>query len=362
MRIVLTRRDTPLHLPDGINVFLFALAESLIGDGHDVTLIGGPAYKPDEIDRIYGHHAMPRLMSVCSTERVSRARLAWLWAVRGRKLVAMQKPDITVINGALPVRLSGIACTVCHDLERRAATPGDVFRRAYKGFAYRRGDVTVVTCSELKDRLTNEIRLDPAQIKIIPTCVSPSGQPVPIEDRDDAILHLGTALYKNARATLRAFSRLGECDTKLFITGGISQQLRKEVEELKPDIAARVHLLGYIPASELDYRLRHARVLAVPSQYVAPVASPTVLDGFSAGTPVVASDSISRDLLRDGINGVCCDPNDDAEMAGALNTLLQDNSLWETYSAAALGTVRDFSPNTVAAKYMELLHDIEPAA
>jgi len=64
------------------------------------------------------------------------------------------------------------------------------------------------------------------------------------------------------------------------------------------------------------------RVLCVPSRYVVPVASPTVLESFAAGTPVVGSTGISRDLLSPGVNGYRCDPGNEVEIAASIEALL----------------------------------------
>jgi glycosyltransferase involved in cell wall biosynthesis len=354
MRIVMTRRGDPLQVPDGINIFIVSLADHLLREGHEVSVVSGVASVAGELPTYYEVSRFPKVISLSGHARMNRAKLALLWATRGRRVVAALKPDLVLVNGAVPASFAGTTCTVSHDLEQRVAALGNLWRRLYKSVSYRCSDFTSVTCSELKPALARELWwLQESDIRVIPTCiVADSYSCEPLEHRSDAVLHLGTADYKNPLATVRAFTALGERHTELFITGPPSAALEAHLRTLQPPVRERIKLLGYVSASELKRLLASVRVLCVPSQYVAPVASPTVLESFASGTPVVGSTGISRDLLRPGVNGYSCDPQSESEIVAAMAALLDDDGQWLSFSAQALASAREFDAPSVAEAYL----------
>jgi glycosyltransferase involved in cell wall biosynthesis len=96
------------------------------------------------------------------------------------------------------------------------------------------------------------------------------------------------------------------------------------------------------------------RVVSVPSNYAVPVASPSVIEPFASATPVVAGDSISRDVLEDGVNGAVVRGAEPLAMARRIDELLTDDALWTRLSAAALERSRAFGADAVARRYLEL--------
>jgi glycosyltransferase involved in cell wall biosynthesis len=358
MRIVMTRRGDPLHVPDGINIFIISLADQLLKEGHEVTVVSGVASLQGELRTYYEVSAFPEIVSLSDQTHMNRAKLACLWATRGRRVIARLRPDLVLVNGAVPAKFMGQTCTISHDLERRVDKLGSLWRRLYKSLSYRCSDFTSVTCSELKPALARELWLKEEDIRIIPTCiVADAYVSEPLENRRDAVLHLGTADYKNPVATVGAFALLGNRHTELFMTGPASPALETYMDTLDYAIRDRIHLLGYIPASELKRLLSSVRVLCVPSRYVVPVASPTVLESFAAGTPVVGSTGISRDLLRPGVNGYRCDPGNEVEIAASIEALLDNDEQWRSHSVRALATAREFDAASVSSAYLNIVEE-----
>jgi glycosyltransferase involved in cell wall biosynthesis len=116
----------------------------------------------------------------------------------------------------------------------------------------------------------------------------------------------------------------------------------------------RVFLLGIVSAERLKHLLSTVRVLAVPSMYAVPVASPTALDGLASGTPVVGSTSISTDLLTDGHTGFCVDPRDTQKLAERFDVLLRDDTVWQVTSANCKQRSEAFSSDAIMQKYIDL--------
>ena len=164
-------------------------------------------------------------------------------------------------------------------------------------------------------RLRPQVRFCPQDGRSSRSCLDPYPTPWswrgrqkrPIADRRPVILHVGTADYKNPGASLRAFAaaRLDEA-CELVITGRPTEALEAEVAALPIKSQGRVRLVGHVPTEAFLELLGTCMLFVVPSTYRTPVFSPTVLEAFAAGTPVIAS-SVSADLIN-GRNGVALAP------------------------------------------------------
>jgi glycosyltransferase involved in cell wall biosynthesis len=355
VRIVITKRET-LGLPDGIGVFIFHLAEEFIRQGHDVTVTGCAPLDRERIGDFYSLQHVPRLLVLKGPRTSTYAERLAIWISEGRSAINRLYPDLVIVNGALPFSFSGVTCTVAHDLERRHPRLGFV-SVAYKRYSYRYSDYIVATCSELRAALSVELRIQPRQIHVIPTCVV-CGTYVnkPFKERQNAVLHLGTVGYKNPVATIRAFSLLGP-GARLYITGPPDEAVTQCISTVDPSVTSRIKLLGYVSSGELRTLLGSVRVVSVPSIYRLPVASPTVLESFASGTPVVGTPGISGDVLVHGENGYVCQPADYKGISAAMQTLLQDEQAWSGLANHALATSERFSTGAVARAYLRLLRD-----
>jgi len=352
VRFVFTRREA-LDLADGINSFLFALSDRLVRLGHEVFLITPSRTSEERVSELFAASKYSALFSLSADPTPSHLEMVALWRHTGVALVKDLAPDVTILNGGLPFRIGNRSCIVVHDLERRWGY-GNRARRAYKGFAYRRADRIVVTCSELRTAVAEEIHLPPRQIDVIPTCIdveSYSGEP--LAWRDPAIVHLGMPRYKNPVATLRMFAALN-CRAELYITGRPTPEVLEFVAAMPRAKRASVHLVGILAATDLRRLLGRARVLSVPSEYHVPVASPSALEGLASGTPVLGSDGISRDLLEPGVTGARMLPRYPESAATAVERMLDDDELWSLLSANALTRSMRFGSSIVARRYLEL--------
>jgi glycosyltransferase involved in cell wall biosynthesis len=353
MRFVITRREG-LDIPDGINAFIFSLAEALMDLGHVVDVITSAESSLEQVKLFFRVRRYPTLFSLTNEKNPSHARILHAWLTSGRSLIGELRPDFVMINGVLPIALSRHSCAVSHDLEKRW-NYGNAFRRLYKIVAYRFSQSTVATCTELRHALARELFRQEQSIDLIPTCLSLGNYVgAPANGRSTAILHLGTALYKNPLATIHAFARLNDEDARLFITGGIGAGLREALARLDHNTRSRIECLGFISAQELTRLLSTVRLVSVPSVYNTPVASPTALEALACGTPVVGSPSISADLLREDVNGYRIAPAETDMMCSRFEQLLYNDECWKRLSEGAYSTVSRFSNSVVAANYVRL--------
>jgi glycosyltransferase involved in cell wall biosynthesis len=99
---------------------------------------------------------------------------------------------------------------------------------------------------------------------------------------------------------------------------------RPELERLAAErgVAGRVRFHGRLGKEELQRVFADAAVLAVPSRWYENMPL-TVLEGFAAGLPVVASDLGGLpELIEPGVDGMVVPPNDPAALADALSSLV----------------------------------------
>jgi glycosyltransferase involved in cell wall biosynthesis len=355
MRFVIARRHA-LDGPDGINAFIYSLSSALMEQGHEVHLVSTAATDVEVARSRYDRVRFTQLHSLMDGPRPSQRAMLKSWIDKGIDLIREINPDFTIINGSLAVRLPGPSCAISHDLERTQQNP--LIRRLYKLIAYRKVDKVVTTCSELKPLLAKELFFNEAAIAVIPTCVLLDTYRVrPYEERENAILHMGTAPHKKPASTIRAFASMKN-KAALYITGGTSPELNEAIGKLPMEVRSRINLTGVVSAASLKEMLSRVKAVVVPSSYHAPVASPTVLDGLASGTPVVGSDGISVDLIENGVSGYRIPTGDAVERAAKLDEMIANEKLWRYLQQGSLQRAARFDHQQVARQYVELARQV----
>lgn len=352
-RIVITRR-TALDYRDGINIFIFALADAFRRDGHDVTVLATTVGDPERIQRLFEMRTQPTMVAVESgPTRFSFEGLTTGWLGRGRQLINRYEPDLVINNGALPFAVPGHSCNLAHDLGWSTHRRLEWLRAAYKRYAYARCDDVVALSREVREGLARQLRIAPDKVSLIPPCVNlEASQSAVSATREEAILHTGTGAYKDPASTIRAFAALDRGSTRLYVEGAVDEPLRAQVAALPAATRSRIELVGELPAVQLRALLGSVRVASFPTRYAVPTASPTVVEAIAAGTPIAGSTALSADVLQHGRNGLAC--RDDTELATAFGRLLSDGS-WDAMSQGAREMAPRFSATTVARRYVSLI-------
>jgi glycosyltransferase involved in cell wall biosynthesis len=361
MRIVITRREA-LDVPDGINIFIFSLAEALLQQGHEVLAVSNVPSDLGTVERMFGLRRYPEIVALSHRSAGRHVDAGRTWLLRGRRVVRALEPDAILINGGLPVKFGTWSCAISHDLE--AVGRGvRLLRRLYKFYAYRNVDEIVTTTSEIRSALSQEIRVPLGNIRCIPTCVCLDLYPnLPHAQRERAVLHMGTVFYKNPQATIRAFNHLADNGTRLYVTGNPAQIPPDVMAGLDSRVREQISFVGHLSAADLRALIGRVTLVSVPSDYAVPVASPTVIESLAAGTPVVGSFGISKDVLVDDRNGFQCHTDDVFSIAQRYDALLNDGDLWQRLNGGCRDTVQQFSAATVANSYLKLIETALPAS
>ena len=350
MRVVLTRREG-IDLPDGVAIFIVALAQALIELRHDVKIVVGSLRSETE----YRHLLSPRLdlpIHALSKTPLTGVQSLCAW-LRAKRVIDSFSPDLIIHSEAIPLPLRGTTIQAVHDLQPRTGLLAPLWR-TIRRFSSRRCDHVVATTTELRDELVRDLGIAPSRLTLIPKCIDRQVyHGLDLSRRERAILHAGTLPYKDPAATIRAFGAMDDVSTRLYVTGDVTSQAQDAVKSIPGRLRERVTFMGAVDGETVRGLHCRVRVAAFPTHYAVPVASATVMEAVAAGTPIVGSSWLSRDLLADGQNGLVVDTSPIA-MAAACEELLNDDALWLRLSAGAARTAEKFDAIRVAKQYVNL--------
>jgi len=350
MRVVLTRRES-IESPDGVSIFIVSLAQALCELGHEVKVIVGHLRSHSEYQRLLAPRLDLPIIALSNTP-VSGFGSVIVW-LHAKRIIDRFAPDLVIHSEAVPLQLRGTSIQVVHDLQRRQGPLAPLWR-IIRRFTAKRNDYVVATTSELREELVRELGLSADSIPLIPKCIDRQAyRSSKLTARERAIVHAGTSPYEDPGATIRAFGVLDDPSVRLYVVGALTAPTREAIDALPLRLRDRVELLGEV-AGDVRRRLHsQVRVAAFPKHYTVPVASATVMEAIATGTPIIGSETLSRDVLVDGVNGIVVG-TEPKGMAAAFKRLLNDDKLWTRLSAGASRMVKRFDAVVVAAEYIQL--------
>lgn len=368
LRIAVTRREYMTEI-DGVNRFVFTLADGLSSLGHEVHVL---SYSFRDVSRAeisaYIKDFFGFQGSICTltheTETVNLPKMALTWYVMGSKLIDQLDLDAVIVNGIVPLRTKAVKIAVNHGIfAGEFARAGSLRRQAYLQIArnlYKRyTDMCVCDASQLQREFKKLIKVDSI---VIPLPVKLHlFKSEPVHQRDSTIVHIGTRSNKNAELAIRSIEILTgkmKTDAKLIIVGSRTpyiEELMLKYKHLVPRHLDFVGPLALFSRDNITIRdlLAHARALVLPSKHEALPYS--VLEAFASGLPVVVSSAVPSEMVTDGYNGFRVGDFDPNLYAKRLASLLTDDGLWQSVSRNALNVSRSYSHIKIAKDYESIL-------
>ena len=170
-------------------------------------------------------------------------------------------------------------------------------------------------------------------------------------------LHVGTLQpRKNLARLLEAYARLharGPVPWDLALAGGAGWRRPRLAEQAQAlGVAERVHLLGYVPDSDLPGLLRGAHFFVFPSLFEG--FGLPVLEAQQMGVPVMcANNSALPEVAGDA--AILVDPLDVEALADAMLRLSQDEALRQELIAKGYENVKRFSWEKAARETLAVL-------
>ncbi|MDN3355503.1 glycosyltransferase family 4 protein [Actinomadura sp. DC4] len=305
------------------------LAHRLVAEGHDVTLESWKAQYPSFLYPGEQTISTPEGVPFAGTHRT----LAWYrpdgWFRTGRRLRSFDLVVLVVLSPVQVPAYLGMAyglgrggprlVALCHNVLPHERKPYDVplMRRLL-----RRVDGALVHSAQ-QARLARDLAPGtPVLTADLPAHLPtpPGGTPIVVPDAEPAgnLLFFGMVRpYKGLDVLLRALARVE--GLKLTVAGefwGGVEETRSLISSL--GLADRVTLRpGYVPASDVPGLFSDADALVLP--YRTATASQNVFMAYEHGVPVIATRAGTlADHVREGIDGVVCDPDDVDSLTEAL--------------------------------------------
>lgn len=350
IRVVITRAWSALF-PDGVNTFVFELGAAMIRKGIEVHIVSGcGSYVHDsEISYLFDVDEIPEIHYIKKGKFRSRVEEVMYWLANGTSVLRSLEPDVTIMNGVVPCWPPGVRIMVCHGLKTCGSY--SVTQKLYDCLMYRAMGSLVTVSQRLKREIASELRFTDVTVIPIGLDTRRYSSP-PLDRRERAILHVGTRSVKNLSTTLKAFEIISKKipEAKLYITGS---DIIQHQNLIKNELKDRVRFLGVIAKRELRALYSKVAVVSAPSFYEAfPYAT---LEAFAAGTPVVGSEAIPKELLIDHYNGYrITSPKDHLTLANRLQKLLLTTSKWRSMSSNAKLTAINYDIHKIAEAYLSL--------
>jgi glycosyltransferase involved in cell wall biosynthesis len=349
LRVAMTIEQCWHRVPGGTAVAALELGRVLSGDP-DLDVVGVAAI-----------HRQPPPPAWRPTFRVRslplpRLALYEAWHLLRRPRVERATGPVDVIHAtglAMPPRTAPIVLTV-HDLAFRRypehfSRPGLRFFNQSLGLAQR--EANVVLCSSLATLADcREAGFEASRLRHVPLGVESERAGVDAVERvrhiyslrRPYVLWVGTMEpRKNLARLLDAYGRL-EADADLVLVGphGWKEELSRRLHALPERARGRVHVLGFVPSSDLAPLYAGASVFCFPS-LLEGFGFP-VLEAMAQGTPVVTSEGTSTaELAADA--GLLVDPLDPSTIAAALERVLSERALAEHLRRTGLARAAEYT-------------------
>lgn len=165
---------------------------------------------------------------------------------------------------------------------------------------------------------------------------------------------------KNVGRIINAFASIAaEIPHQLVLAGKIgwhAQPILDQIEQLPPEIKARIILPGFIDEADKTAVISGADLFLYPSLYEG-FGFP-ILEANACGTAVLTSDSSSLPELVGNQSALLVNPEDTSAIALGILQLLRDDSLRQRLIANGYKNVQRFQWSTAAEKTLGLLLNV----
>ncbi|MGC9332847.1 MAG: glycosyltransferase [Anaerolineae bacterium] len=384
MKIAVITSSFPRFRGDGVGSFIYSLMSSLVGLGHEVTVLA-----PDDPQAVVGWQSEVRVKRVRFIRPGAWSRLGHAHSLAGdvkmkwhayplvalftlfavfelRREVRRQRSDVIYAQwlvpggfiGAIVSRLTGVPLVVAvHGSDVFVAERQKILRPAIS-FILRTAR-SVIACSGDLARRVSGLGLSKDRIVIVPYGVDierykpnaaarqslSSSMPIPSDQ--DVVMVMGRLVPKKGFAYfVEAIPAvLSLCPTTTFLVAG-EGKLRAEMESIASSLAIREHIFfaGHVPWEQTPKYLALADVLVIPS--IVDEAGnidglPNVLlESMACGCAIVATDVAGiPEVVHHNDNGLLVPQKDKAALARAICMLLKDPSLRQRLGTQARLTV-----------------------
>ncbi|MCC8138951.1 MAG: glycosyltransferase family 4 protein [Lachnospiraceae bacterium] len=200
-------------------------------------------------------------------------------------------------------RLQTLACVVSTKIHRMLGTYGKIHYICLTEFN--------------RGKLLQLKQIRPERVYVKPNFVETDGEVSPYESRSNQFIYVGRLdKLKGIETLFRAWQILGYDAPKLLVCGsGPLEDWCRDFLGENPD--CNIRMLGFVSNTEVKGLIADSRALLLPTQWYEGFPM-TVLEAYSAGTPVIGSNIGNvGDLIEEGVTGYKF-PFDSAESLAAI--------------------------------------------
>jgi glycosyltransferase involved in cell wall biosynthesis len=338
------------------------LCEVFADVGHDVTIVSR------RFENLPNHEVINgvKYLRVASFNQPKSMLLYRLFDILYsiRVYAALPKSDVTITNSvALPLFIP----------RDRAGLIYMSIARFPKGqmAAYRRVDRMQTVSTHIGDAVRRQSPSVAHLVKTVPNALSKTFAGAMNEDRgprQKMILFVGRiAREKGIHLLVRAFKvahamfpewQLTIIGPHLAAQGGDGEAYLAELKTLATELGSSVVFLGPIfDEAELVEHFKRCEMFVYPSIAARGEALPLApVEAMACGCAVIVSSlDCFNDYLRDGINGLVFDEENDSgtDLADKLITLMHDDALRTRIGVEAVRTARTYTRESVALAFLE---------
>jgi glycosyltransferase involved in cell wall biosynthesis len=343
MHILISKRDCLGGTAGiGIDRFCFELANGFLENGCDVTLL---THHIDNKEVLEKWNATNFEIVTIGDLNSSIPRIIYDWWKKGPNIIETLGADAIILNGFVPLKVRIPRICVLHDRFTMSDLP-EYVRKILYAFSNHYMDYSVAVSSEMKNEAEYQgIKID----EIIPTCIDFNKfRFIPLENRENFILHIGTAEGKRVDISVDTVKKLIEkgLNVKLFIAGSKNGF----IEGLDEDW---VKYLGFVSDEDLLDLLSRAKALILPT--VKEAVPYVVREAQASGTPVVVSSGVPRESIIDGETGFIINGWNPEDYAKSLEFILKDETIWRKMSVNGREYSKNFDRKRIALRYLDLI-------
>lgn len=162
--------------------------------------------------------------------------------------------------------------------------------------------------------------------------------------------------YKNPEGTMRAFARIKRqprhVDVRLLVVGRGDTRSRLQALARRLNIENHIDFVGLVSNAELAFLMQHALLLSFPSLWEG--FGLPVIEAFTFGCPVIASNVASLKEIATGAAWMINDPGSVTEIAAAMRTIINNISVRERLRQHGLKRAKQFTWDRAAQAYVEI--------
>jgi len=240
------------------------------------------------------------------------------------------------LNVPLIIKFHGTQSYICQQLQRQVNKKVYFLEKQHIDRA-----TALVAVSKNTAKNYSEFYNLSQQINILYNCIELPEMKYHIDQSVAKIVFSGSLVkYKGIYSLLKAWNIVHKKhpDAILEIYG--KGKINKIIREAIADTDHSIYYKGFVSNEELNAAMTTAAAAIFPSYTECFALAP--MEAMAAGCPVIYTERASGpELITHGINGLLVDPDDHGQMAEAISSLIQNESLRNRFSGNGRRTIEE---------------------